>query len=129
MGMQTTCNAMMQCSMGMAPANLLVLPINFDITVSMPAATMMDHLPFLNVLPFGMCSSLMNPMVLVATIAAFGVLTPMPCLPLTLSPWVPGSPTCQVSNKPSLNHSSVLNCLWQGVIQIGYPGEVTTMIP
>ncbi len=129
MGMQTVCGSMMTCSMGAAPSSLLVLPINFDITVSMPAATIYDHVPFLNVLPFGMCSSMANPMVLAATIAAFGVLTPMPCLPMTMSPWVPGCPTVHIQNKPALNNSSILNCMWQGVIQIGFPGEVTTMVP
>ena len=54
------------------------------------AATIMDYAPLVNILPFGMCSSLANPSVASATAAALGVLTPMPCIPVIPAPWVPG---------------------------------------
>ena len=63
------------------------------LTESKPAANINDHIPMVNILPFGMCQSLANPMVAAATAAALGVLTPMPCIPVTPAPWVPGSPT------------------------------------
>ena len=60
----------------------------------------MDNKPFVNILPFGMCMSLANPMVAAATAAALGALTPMPCIPVTPAPWVPGSPTVLVGGMP-----------------------------
>ena len=39
------------------------------------------------------CNSPSNPMVAAATTAALGVLTPMPCIPMTIAPWMPGSST------------------------------------
>jgi hypothetical protein len=89
----------------------------------------MDHIPIVNIPPFGMCSAPSNPTVAAATAAALGVLTPMPCVPVTAAPWVPGSPTLLIGNMPALNNSSQLMCTWGGVIQIVSPGEFTVMDP
>ena len=120
--------AVMQCSFGAAPSSLVVLPVNAVLTGT-PAATIMDNVPITNVPPFGMCSSLSNPMVAAATAAALGVLTPMPCVPVTPAPWAPGSPTMLVGNMPTLNDSSKLMCAWGGVIQFTAPGQTTMMVP
>jgi hypothetical protein len=114
--------ASLQCSFGAAPSTLNVLPINRVLT-GMPVANIMDGKPFLNVLPFGTCMSMANPMVAAATAAALGVLTPMPCLPMTMAPWVPGVPTTLIGNMPALDMNSKLMCSWGGVIQILAPGE------
>ena len=119
--------ATIQCSFGAAPGSLMVLPTN-GVMTSAPTATIMDFEPMTNVLPFGMCSSPANPTVAAATAAAMGVLTPMPCIPVT-TPWVPGSPTALVGKMPALNSSSTCNCAWGGVIQIVVPGQFTTMVP
>tara|TARA_B110001469_G_C9498304_1_gene248949 strand:- start:185 stop:556 length:372 start_codon:yes stop_codon:yes gene_type:complete len=121
--------AMMQCSMGLAPSSLMVVPTNKVMTSNKPAATIMDHKPMVNVLPFGMCKSPANPMVAAATAAALGVLTPMPCIPATAAPWVPGSPTVLIGNMPALNDSSKLMCSYAGVISINSPGQVKELIP
>lgn len=71
---------MCTCSFGMAPSTLMVTPEKKTVS-SMPVATIMDHVPMKNVMPFGMCQSMANPAVAAATAAAFGVLTPMPCIP------------------------------------------------
>lgn len=118
----------MQCSFGAAPSSLMVLPANRTMTGT-PAANIMDHKPFVNVLPFGMCSSMANPMVAAATAAALGALTPMPCIPVTAAPWIVGAPTVMIGNMPALNNSSKLMCNWGGVIQIVNPGQFTVMIP
>jgi hypothetical protein len=110
------------------PSALNVLPANRVMTGA-PAATIMDHAPIVNVAPFGVCSSLANPMVAAATAAALGVLVPMPCIPVTAAPWVPGSPTVLIGGMPALNNSSKLMCNWGGVIQIAFPGQVTVMVP
>jgi hypothetical protein len=128
MGMCICGGAMLNCSFGAAPSQLMVLPQNRVVTAQ-PIANIMDNKPMMNILPFGMCSSLANPTVAAATAAALGVLTPMPCVPATVAPWVPGAPTVLVANFPALNNSSKLMCMWGGVIQIAYPGQTTIMIP
>lgn len=128
MGIQVCMGAGLQCSFGVAPSTLVVLPVKRTLTGA-PAATIMDHAPFLNVLPFGMCQSLANPMVAAATAAAFGVLTPMPCIPVTPAPWIVGSPTVLIGNMPALNNSAKLMCTWGGVIQVTSPGQTSTMVP
>ena len=127
MAKQVTAGAMLKCSFGAAPSKLIVLPTN-NTTVETPAANILDHKPTVNIPPFGMCSSLANPSVASATAAAFGVLTPMPCVPVTPSPWVPGSPDILIANQPALNDSSKCMCNWGGVIQISSPGQGSTTI-
>lgn len=127
---QHVCNgATMMCSFGVAPSQLTVLPINRVNTSNQPAATIMDHQPMVNISPFGMCVSLANPAVAAATSAAFGVLTPQPCMPVTISPWVPGATTVLLGNQPALDNTCTLNCMWGGVIQIVMPGQFTELIP
>lgn len=127
---QHVCNgATLMCSFGLTPGQLIVLPINRVMTSSQPAATIMDHKPFVNIAPFGLCASIANPMVAAATAAALGVLTPQPCIPNTISPWIPGAPTVLLGNQPSLDNTCKLNCLWAGVIQVVVPGQFTELIP
>ena len=121
--------AMLQCSFGVAPSSLVVLPQNLVMAGGPPAATIMDGKPIVNVAPFGMCSSPSNPTVIAATAAALGVLTPMPCVPVTPAPWVPGAPTVLIGNMPALDNQSKLMCTWGGVIQIVSPGQTTVMVP
>ncbi|MCW5519052.1 DUF4280 domain-containing protein [Aureitalea sp. L0-47] len=123
MPQQVCMGAMMICSFGVAPSSLIVLPQNRVMTNNMPAANIMDNVPMVNILPFGMCSSLANPQVAAATTAALGVLTPMPCIPVTVAPWAPGSPTVMLANMPTLNNACTLNCTWGGVITINDPGQ------
>lgn len=120
--------AMLQCSFGVAPGTLMVTPQNKVLT-SMPIATIMDNKPMVNIMPFGMCQSMANPQVAAATAAVLGVLTPMPCIPNTVAPWAPGSPTVLIANFPALNNSSKLMCMWGGVIQINNPGQTTIQVP
>ncbi|MFD0676878.1 MULTISPECIES: DUF4280 domain-containing protein [unclassified Paenibacillus] len=128
MGMVVCGGAMIQCSFGAAPGTLNVLPMNLVMT-SMPIANIMDNKPIMNITPFGMCNSPSNPTVAAATAAAFGVLTPMPCVPVTAAPWAPGSPTVLIANMPALNNSSKCMCNWGGVIQIANPGQATIQVP
>jgi hypothetical protein len=121
--------ALLKCSFGVAPSSLVVLPLNKQMTSYKPAANIMDHKPMVNIMPFGMCNSPSNPMVAAATAAALGVLTPMPCIPATSSPWVPGAPTVMLANQPALDTPSKLMCNWGGVIQIQMAGQMTHQIP
>lgn len=128
MGQQVCMGALLQCSFGMAPSSLVVLPTN-RVTTQTPDANIMDHVPMMNIMPFGMCQSPSNPMVAAATAAALGVLTPMPCIPVTPAPWAPGCATVMIANMPALNNSSKLMCSWGGVIGINYAGQATVNIP
>lgn len=128
MGLLVCGGAMLQCSFGVAPSPLTVLPLN-KVLPMMPAANIMDNKPLLNIMPFGMCSSPANPTVAAATAAALGVLTPMPCVPATCAPWAPGSPTVLIGNMPALNMDSKLMCNWGGVIQVIVPGQFCDMLP
>ena len=129
MPMQVCMGAMMQCSFGMAPSSLVILPKNETFTDQVPDANIMDHVPMVNIMPFGMCTSLANPTVAAATAAALGVLTPMPCIPNTPAPWVTGAPTVMLGNAPALDNVSKLMCIWAGVIQFSTPGEMTVEVP
>ena len=129
MPLQVCMGAMMQCSFGMAPSSLVVLPTNKVLTNMVPDANIMDHIPMTNIMPFGMCTSLANPEVAAATTAALGVLTPMPCIPATPAPWVAGAPTVLLGNFPSLDNVSQLMCMWAGVITFVDAGEATVQIP
>lgn len=126
MGVQVVMGAMLQCSFGVAPSSLMVPPAN-RVMGPTPAANIMDNKPMANILPFGMCSSPANPTVAAATAAALGVLTPMPCIPATVAPWVPGCPKVLIGNMPALESNSKLMCSYGGVIQVVSPGQFVVM--
>jgi hypothetical protein len=130
MALQVVSGASLTCPFGLAPSVLNVIPKGPPAMVSGPlAATIMDYAPIANIAPFGMCTSLANPTVVVATAAALGVLTPMPCLPVTVAPWFPGSPTVSINNFPALNNNSKCMCMWGGLISITVPGQFMVMLP
>ena len=90
MGQETVATATLQCTFGAAPSVLSVLPTNRTMVGGPPGANIMDYIPMVNIMPFGVCTSLANPTVAAATSAAMGVLTPMPCIPVTVAPWGAG---------------------------------------
>lgn len=120
----THMGAICQCSFGLAPAELIVLPTRRVVIEGTPAATIMDSLPS-NVPTFGECTSLANPEVAAATAAALGVLTPMPCVPV-LSPWAPGSPKTLIGDQPALVEGSECVCGFGGVVELTFTGCVRT---
>jgi hypothetical protein len=125
MPMLMTTGAMMTCSFGAAPSSLNILPANRVMAGSLPAATIADNIPMLNIPPFAMCSSMANPTVAAATAAALGALTPMPCTPVPAGPWIPGVPTTMIGGVPALNDTCKLMCAFAGVIQFTAPGQTT----
>jgi len=122
MGFEVCMGAMLQCSFGAAPSQLIVLPTSRVMT-GKPAGTIMDNKPIVNIPPFGMCTSPANP----AVAAAMGA--PMPCVPNTVAPWVVGAPTVMIGNMPALNDSAKLMCLWGGVIQPAMAGQTSVQVP
>lgn len=127
MGICVTGGAVMTCSFGMAPSTLNVLPIARTMS-AMPLATITDNVPFVNIMPFGMCQSMANPTVAAATAAAMGALTPMPCTPMPAGPWVPGVPQVLVGGKPAINNMCKLTCSYGGMIQFTSPGCPTVQL-
>ncbi len=129
MALQIVNGATLQCSFGTTPSNLVITPEKQVGSGSTAAASIMDHLPMKNVMPFGLCITVSNPQVAAATSAALGTLTPQPCLPVTTQPWVPGSPTVTIRSQPALNTGSTCMCQWGGVITITAPGQTKVTVP
>ncbi len=128
------CNgATLKCSFAVPPgiSSFVVLPIHRMQTSYQWAANINDHVPMVNVMPFGMCMSPGNPAFVAATAAALGTPTPVPCTPVTPAPWVTGAISNPVilGGVPALDNVSVLQCMLGGTITILYPGETTEMIP
>lgn len=128
MAMLVTAGTQLMCTFGAAPSVFAVVPADNVMAGKKPVGTIMDNKPMTNIMPFGMCSSPSNPTVASATAAALGVLTPMPCVPATVAPWVPGSPTVLVGKKPALTDSCKLMCNWGGQISV-MPGPLTAKVP
>ena len=127
---QVCTGAKLQCTFGAASSSLIAIPKGpLALATGPNAATVKDHIPLANIQPFGMCTSLANPAVAAATAAAFGVLTPMPCVPVTPAPWTPGSPKVHLNNTRALNSTSTCMCAWLGVISILDPGQNPIEIP
>jgi len=127
MGFPICAGALLQCTFGVAPSALGVLPANRTMCGGPPATNIMDNVPFMNIMPFGMCSSPANPAVAAATAAALGVLTPMPCTPVPAGPWIPGAPTALIANMPTVTDASKLMCSFGGVISVTVAGEFQSM--
>jgi Domain of unknown function (DUF4280) len=127
MGFQVCTGAIMTCTFGMAPSILDVLP-DTGVFCPLPAANIEDSIPILNIEPFVMCMSEMNPEVIAATAAALGVLTPMPCVPLITDPWFPGAVTTMLGGLPALDDTSICLCDWGGVITIDDPGQFEVLV-
>jgi len=106
---------------------MIITPAN-AVMATTPAGNIMDNKPIMNLPPFATCMSLANPTVASATAAALGVLTPMPCVPNLVAPWAPGAIKVMLKNMPALAQTSVLNCMWGGVIQIVSPGQVVVQV-
>src|SRR3954470_1154257 len=123
-----TSTALLQCSFGAAPAPFNVLPVNRVSACNFPSGHIMNNKPIVNITPFGMCSSAANPTVAAATAAALGVLTPMPCLPATMAPWIPGSTKVMNGGMPAVDNACKLTCMWGGVIQVLNPGQTVVIV-
>ncbi len=118
--------AQLTCTFGVAPAALTVLPSAPVVQAGgQLLARVVDFVPMANIAPFGMCTTPSNPQVAAATSAAMGVLTPQPCIPVTTSPWTPGSTKVSAGGVPVLTSQSRCTCAWGGQISIVQAGQVT----
>ena len=113
----------MQCSMGTATAMLTVLPDRKILLDGQPQANITDSKPLANIPPFGLCTSLANPVVAAATAAHLGVLTPMPCVPNPTGPWQNGKTEFMLKGAPALCQDCKLTCMWAGTISLVDSGQ------
>lgn len=128
-GQQVVAGAQIRCTFGDAPAVLAVVAEGPPVTVAgMPAATIMDFAPLDNIPTFGMCNTISNPAVAAETAAKLGVFTPAPCIPATIAPWAPGSPTVTINGMPALTSDDMCMCTWGGEISVEMPGQTTTTV-
>ncbi|WP_167332131.1 DUF4280 domain-containing protein [Pseudomonas vranovensis] len=125
---QVVMGALLSCTFGSSPGKLTLLPTNRYCVERQFSANIMDHKPMVNITPFGVCKSIANPQVSAATSAAMGVLTPMPCIPATTSPWTPGAIKGHVAGQPALHSKCTCMCQWAGVIKVDHPGTTRTTI-
>ncbi|MBR1669730.1 MAG: DUF4280 domain-containing protein [Butyrivibrio sp.] len=112
------------CTFGTGPAPIKVTSQGTVLGEGKPCATIADSGPISNVGPFGMCTSMANPVVASATAAALGVLTPQPCVPAPAGTWIPTKPKVLISGKPCLTNDCKLVCAYAGQISITTPGQV-----
>jgi hypothetical protein len=112
MPMHVVNGALLICTQGAAPSVLVVLAEHREQIEEEFAANITDHIPLVNIMPFAACAALEGP-----------------CVPATLAPWVPGSPSVILDEDPALDDSSILECLVGGVITVVDPGQTTVEIP
>lgn len=115
--------AVLKCTFGSAPGNLMVLPDKNALVNSKPAANIMDNKPLLNIPCFGACASMANPAV--AAAKALNPAAVVPCVGAFPAPWFPGNATLLLKNQPVLTDSSKLICVFEGEISIQFAGQTT----
>lgn len=112
MPMQVVNTATLMCTSGSVPSQLIVTPIHRVQVENQNAANIGDHVPIMNICPFGTCAQLLGP-----------------CVPATPMPWAPGAPTVVIDTLLALDDPSTLTCTNGGVISIVDPGQHTVFIP
>ena len=118
--------AKLKCSMGDSQSDLSVIhPVKPAYLHGENMANIMDNKPMMNILPFGQCKSMANPVVAAATAANFGRLQPMPCIPNTVMPWSNGKMNTLVKGQPALMDNGKLMCMWAGMIEINDDGQAS----
>lgn len=124
MGTKVVTGAVLMCPFGTSTSVLNVTSQTKVLVEGKPQATIKDTKGFVNIPPFGMCTSMANPQVASATAAALGVLTPQPCTPTAAGAWTVTQSKVMSGGVPCLCNNSVLSCsLGQGVITITNPGS------
>ena len=111
--------AMAKCSFGQGPgtASITLVPTMIN-GANQTVATVQDFSPTV-MATFGMCTAPTNPQV----VAAQG--SPVPCVPVVVGPWAPGSPTVKVGGLSALTSDSKCQCSWMGIIEIQNAGQST----
>lgn len=121
-----TSQATIKCSCGDRTVKLIVYPDRTVFLTGKPMANISDHISLYNIPPFGRCHTTRYPATGAATAANKGKLTPMPCIPGTVSDWINGKDDYIIKGNPALLKSSYCRCKWGGVITITDDGQIDT---
>lgn len=121
-----TSKATIKCSCGDKSASLTVYPDRTVFLTGEPMANISDHVSMYNIASFGKCHTTAYPPTGSATAANHGTLTPMPCVPGTVTEWINGKSDYLVKGKPALLKSSYCRCQWGGIITVTNDGQVDT---
>lgn len=121
-----TSQAMIKCSCGDKCTKLTIYPDRTVFLTEKPMANTSDHVSMYNIVPFGKCHTTAYPPTGSATAANHGTLTPMPCVPGTVTEWLNGKDDYIIKGKPALLKSSYCKCKWGGIITIIDDGQVNT---
>lgn len=101
--------AMLQCSAGTMPSQLISSPVPTPLVSGCPMCSILDNRSGINILSFGFCK-----------------LKGMACVPSTPLPWSPGATEIlHPSRVPILSSNSTLSCIQGGIITILSPGQRT----
>ena len=108
------------CTCGLSPGTLTATSkVSFG---GLPALTIQNSVPLVNIGTFGMCTTQANPAVAAATAAAMGVPTPAPCTPSPAGAWqCSGTPL--IGGVPGLSSAGTITCAYGGTITIRDPGQ------
>jgi hypothetical protein len=104
--------AILQCTCGAAPSQLVVLPTHREQIEHQYAANIMDCAPMVNIMPFGACA-----------------VTEAACVPATVPTWLPGAQTVTLDYQLALDDTCTLICAVGGVVSVAYAGQSTKTIP
>lgn len=118
--------AKLKCCFGNQVVQLMVYPNRTVFLTGQPMANVSDHISMYNIPSFGNCHTTSYPPTGSATAANHGTLTPMPCVPGTVSEWLNGKNDYLVKGKPALLKSSICRCQYGGVITIVSDGQTDT---
>lgn len=117
--------ATLKCSFGDKTSKLIIYPDRTVFLTGQPMANISDHTSMYNIWPFGRCRTICYPSTGAATAAAYGKLTPMPCVPGTVTEWLNGKNDYIIKGKPALLKSSYCRCQWGGIITIINDGQIS----
>lgn len=118
--------AIMKCSFGDKQAKLTVYPDRTVYLTGQPMANVSDHTSLYNIAPFGKCYTTRYPATAAATAANHGHLTPMPCIPGTMTNWQQGKEDYIIKGDSALLKSSFCRCCYGGIITILHDGQKDT---
>jgi len=86
--------AKLECTLGVAPSNLVILPVRKQFLRGKRRGNIGDAVPFVNILPFGACK-ITSP--------------PKPCTP-ACAMWIAGKNDNFIDNLPALIDSDTIVC-------------------